>query len=658
MRVSGGEWDKSRLSIHVLGKLAIAHEEQGPKRSKHRRSNGHCTPPHTIVDSAMGDVVFFEEIHSDDEGPEREHNGEVVEQLAPFELPVHTLTADMVEAHKAKEAAAVNAPQTVAEEAEALRLRGNAAFGAKRFDEAAELYGEAIACDGQNGALFGNRAAALLQLGRVQPALKDAREMVRLMPDTPKAHFRLGSALSASNQPADAARAFVAALHLEPGNAAVAEALRKEVGRPALSKKGKQQHAALLQECQKALVDADAARAQATPHPPPPPPPPTSGRRARWHELQAARGSRPPRRGGASLTAAAGRLWLIGGADRTGNVYSDVWEYVPSPSESAEISDSVAAAGPAAGTATAVASEGGAPVGWRAQELAGEINMRSGHAAVALAASPLEGCSASILVFGGQDPRSSVLLADLRVLHIPARAGIDATWSAGALTPLGTPPEARNGHSLASDAASSTLWLFGGADADGHLNDLHRLTLPRWASPRESDGAAVAERPAGEAGEEATWDSPACTGKPPAAREMHVAAVLPERHQLLIHGGRSNETLLDDLHLLALDTLVWAASITTPCRRVGHAAALVPSATPSTSSKLLLFGGFSGEQFNNDTWSVATGSAASTVDMEELPAKEAPAARFAHCAAALGGRLVVFGGSAAEGELDDLFQLH
>jgi len=95
----------------------------------------------------MGDVVFFEEIHSDDEGPEREHNGEVVEQLAPFELPVHTLTADMVEAHKAKEAAAVNAPQTVAEEAEAVEA-ALAAPGVERLTHAPGAVGAARAQDG------------------------------------------------------------------------------------------------------------------------------------------------------------------------------------------------------------------------------------------------------------------------------------------------------------------------------------------------------------------------------------------------------------------------------------------------------------------------------------------------------------------------------
>jgi tetratricopeptide (TPR) repeat protein len=172
-----------------------------------------------------GVAVYFEEITSDDEGPETHHDGEEVEQVQPFELPVHTLTADMVADYKAAEArkppaAAAPAPAALPTpppaprnpESEAIRERGNAAFGAKRFEEAVGLYSEALALDSSNGLLYGNRAAALLQLKRVSEAVADACEMVRLLPTMAKAHFRLGSALSASGQPADAAKALVAAL--------------------------------------------------------------------------------------------------------------------------------------------------------------------------------------------------------------------------------------------------------------------------------------------------------------------------------------------------------------------------------------------------------------------------------------------------------------
>jgi len=137
-------------------------------------------------------TVYIEEITSDDEGPPTHHEGEEVEQLAPCTLPVHELTADMVAAHMASESSGAPAETRPAEDAEALRLRGNEAFGKKRFEEALELYSDAITLDGGNGLLYGNRAATLMQLGRNQQAVNDAKQMVLLLPDLAKSHFRLG----------------------------------------------------------------------------------------------------------------------------------------------------------------------------------------------------------------------------------------------------------------------------------------------------------------------------------------------------------------------------------------------------------------------------------------------------------------------------------
>ena len=133
--------------------------------------------------------IYFEEIHSDDEGPEAYHDGEAVEQLAPCELPVHTLTADMVAAHLSQEdekkkdesAAAAAANSAAAADAETLRLQGNAAFGNKNFEEAVRLYTDALELSATNGLIYGNRSAALLQLGKAQQAAQDARAMVKLL---------------------------------------------------------------------------------------------------------------------------------------------------------------------------------------------------------------------------------------------------------------------------------------------------------------------------------------------------------------------------------------------------------------------------------------------------------------------------------------------
>ena len=109
----------------------------------------------------------------------------------------------------------------------------------------------------------------------------------------------------------------------------------------------------------------------------------------------------------------------------------------------------------------------------------------------------------------------------------------------GALFASGDLPEARNGHSLSYDALSGTCFLFGGANQEGHLADLHRLSCNRLISGQGGRGGhdeAVKAKAA--AAKEPAWDSPACSGEAPAAREMHSAAVMPSRRLLLVHGTK------------------------------------------------------------------------------------------------------------------------
>ena len=86
-----------------------------------------------------------------------------------------------------------------------------------------------------------------------------------------------------------------------------------------------------------------------------------------------------PSRAQATLTAARGRLWLLGGADRAGNADADLWEYVPDGYVGelhSEKAPNVAA-------------------GWRRHQAEeGGFTGRLGHAAATW--------SDSILVFGGQ----------------------------------------------------------------------------------------------------------------------------------------------------------------------------------------------------------------------------------------------------------------
>ena len=215
-------------------------------------------------------------------------------------------------------------------------------------------------------------------------------------------------------------------------------------------------------------------------------------------------------------------------------------------------------------------------------------------------------------------------------------------------------------------AAGGCLIVFAGANEEGHTADVHRLSLPsadvsdavEAASDAPAEGGPSGALPSGAL----AWDCPKCTGLRPSPREMHIASLLPSSRLLVVHGGRSGDAVLCDVCILNVATWVWSAPIDTPCQRVGHACALVapPPGAPvggGGDGRLLLFGGFSGATFCNDTWEVCPTGAAGGDLCERLPAQESPARRFAHTMASLGEVLFVFGGSGGSDELDDLHEV-
>lgn len=106
-----------------------------------------------------------------------------------------------------------------------LKDQGNAAFAAKKFSRAAELYGKAIAVDPSSSTahvLYSNRCAALLELGgKSELALADADKCVELNPAFLKGHLRRAMCLQALGRNKDAVEACSNALVIEPSNADV-----------------------------------------------------------------------------------------------------------------------------------------------------------------------------------------------------------------------------------------------------------------------------------------------------------------------------------------------------------------------------------------------------------------------------------------------------
>jgi len=83
----------------------------------------------------------------------------------------------------------------LASQATALKAKGNEQFAHGKFSESEESYTSAIALDPSQEALWSNRAATRLKLGRPLEALSDAEECIKLNPTFLKGYHRKALAL-------------------------------------------------------------------------------------------------------------------------------------------------------------------------------------------------------------------------------------------------------------------------------------------------------------------------------------------------------------------------------------------------------------------------------------------------------------------------------
>ncbi|KAL5212497.1 hypothetical protein ABZP36_023344 [Zizania latifolia] len=102
--------------------------------------------------------------------------------------------------------------------ADEAKAKGNAAFSAGRFEEAARHFTDAIALAPGNHVLYSNRSAALASVHRYSEALADAEKTVELKPDWAKGYSRLGAAHLGLGDAASAVAAYERGLALDPSN--------------------------------------------------------------------------------------------------------------------------------------------------------------------------------------------------------------------------------------------------------------------------------------------------------------------------------------------------------------------------------------------------------------------------------------------------------
>ncbi|XP_076912563.1 uncharacterized protein LOC143570936 [Bidens hawaiensis] len=108
-----------------------------------------------------------------------------------------------------------------------LKDQGNQFFKAGNYLKAAALYTQAIKKDPSNPTLYSNRAAAFLNLVKLQKALSDAETTISLNPSWDKGYFRKGCVLEAMERYDDALEAFRLASQYNPQSTEVTKKIKR-----------------------------------------------------------------------------------------------------------------------------------------------------------------------------------------------------------------------------------------------------------------------------------------------------------------------------------------------------------------------------------------------------------------------------------------------
>lgn len=112
--------------------------------------------------------------------------------------------------------------------AEEFKQQGNAAFVAKDYAKAVELFGKAIEVSEQpNHVLYSNRSACFTSMKKFKEALEDAEECVKINPSWSKGYNRVGAAQFGLGNLDDAEKSYKKALELDAGNKAAKEGLEQ-----------------------------------------------------------------------------------------------------------------------------------------------------------------------------------------------------------------------------------------------------------------------------------------------------------------------------------------------------------------------------------------------------------------------------------------------
>ncbi|MBN2391001.1 MAG: hypothetical protein JXR84_09765, partial [Anaerolineae bacterium] len=188
------------------------------------------------------------------------------------------------------------------------------------------------------------------------------------------------------------------------------------------------------------------------------------------------------------------------------------------------------------------------------------------------------------------------------------------------LSPFGTPPAARDGHSAIYDAANARMIVFGGYS----LNDV-------WALDLNTPGAE-------------TWTQLSPAGTLPAAREAHSAIYDAPNARMIVFGGKNisggdlNDVWALDLSTPGAETWTQLSPLgTLPAARFSHSAIY-----DAPNARMIVFGG----RGFNDVWVLDLSTSGAETWTQLSPSGTLPEAREGHSAIydAANARMIVFGG--------------
>jgi stress-induced-phosphoprotein 1 len=112
--------------------------------------------------------------------------------------------------------------------ADQYKAEGNAAFSAKDFPKAVELFTKAIeASETPNHVLYSNRSGAYSSLKNFEAALKDAEECIKINPSWAKGYGRKGAANYGLGDLVGAKDAYEEAIKIDPSNAQAQQGLKQ-----------------------------------------------------------------------------------------------------------------------------------------------------------------------------------------------------------------------------------------------------------------------------------------------------------------------------------------------------------------------------------------------------------------------------------------------